>query len=167
MKSVATAFPIVRSVTVMSSDRATVTPLLTTSPDAIVTEDLKSPQVKVDQSKSGPRVLAAAGTMNNAPAAAPGATPGTEPGKGRFVVVGTSRWLANGFLPFNGNRDLYMNMVNWLSSDEDLIAIRPKDPEDRRLNMNQRQVSFLFFGSVIGLPLLMMFAGISVWWRRR
>ena len=89
------------------------------------------------------------------------------PPKGRFVVVGTSRWVANGFLSFNGNRDLFMNMVNWLSSDEDLIAIRPKDPEDRRLNMNASQVTLMFWTSVIGIPVLMLFAGISVWWRRR
>jgi ABC-type uncharacterized transport system involved in gliding motility auxiliary subunit len=33
------------------------------------------------------------------------------------------------------NRDLLANMVNWLSSDEDLISIRPKAPEDRPLNI--------------------------------
>lgn len=80
---------------------------------------------------------------------------------------GRYRWLDNSFVEFNGNRDLYLNMVNWLSSDEDLIAIRPKDPEDRRLNMNSRQVALLFYGSVVGIPLLMILAGISVWWRRR
>jgi ABC-type uncharacterized transport system involved in gliding motility auxiliary subunit len=124
---------------------------------------MKSPEVKVDQSTKAARTLAVAGEMNTPPA-----QPGAEAApKGRFVVVGTSRWIANGFLSFNGNRDLYMNMVNWLSSDEDLIAIRPKDPEDRRLNMNASQVALMFWTSVIGIPVLMLFAGISVWWRRR
>jgi len=36
-------------------------------------------------------------------------------GKGRFVVVGSSRWIDNSFLRFNGNRDLFLNMMNWLS----------------------------------------------------
>ncbi|MEI9812345.1 MAG: GldG family protein [Acidobacteriota bacterium] len=154
LKNMATAFPLTRSLTKDTSDKASVSPLLTTSPDAVATTDMKSSAVKVDEKTKGAKTLAIAGEMNAAP-------------KGRFVVVGTSRWVANGFLAFNGNRDLFMNMVNWLSSDEDLIAIRPKDPEDRRLNMNSRQVSLMFFGSVIGIPALMFLAGLSVWWRRR
>ena len=36
-------------------------------------------------------------------------------------------------------------MLNWLSSDEDLISIRPKEPEDRPLNMNSRQMTMMFY----------------------
>jgi ABC-type uncharacterized transport system involved in gliding motility auxiliary subunit len=75
--------------------------------------------------------------------------------------------VANNILRFNGNRDMFLNMMNWLSSDEDLISIRPKEPEDRRLNMTRRQMSNIFFSSVIGIPLLVIAAGLIVWWRRR
>ena len=105
----------------------------------------------------GPLTLGAAGTYNT----------GKENGKGRFVVVGSSAWIANGFLRFNGNRDLFLNMLNWLSADEDLISIRPKEPEDRRLNMNQRQMTLVFYESVLAIPLLIIAVGISVWWKRR
>jgi len=154
MRSVPTGFPITRSLEGVKVDGATTEDVVTTTPEAVTTEDLNSKDVKVDESKKGPRTLAVAVTR-------------TTPDKGRFVVVGTSRWISNNFLTFDGNRDLYMNMVNWLSSDEDLIAIRPKDPEDRRLNMNRAQVNLLFYSSVIALPLLMLLAGVSVWWRRR
>ena len=164
LKGMATAFPLTRSLSEGTSDKATVKPLLKTSGDAVATTDMKSPEVKVDQSKKGSRTLAVAGEINTAAAAQPGDQTAS---KGRFVVVGTSRWIANGFLSFNGNRDLFMNMVNWLSSDEDLIAIRPKDPEDRRLNMNSSQVTLMFWTSVIGIPALMLMAGIGVWLRRR
>jgi len=164
MKGMATAFPISRSLAVGQSDKATVAPLFSTTPEAVVTTDMTTPEIKVDQATKGARVLAVAGEMNT-PAGQPDAT--ENPPKGRFVVVGTSGWISNGILSFNGNRDLYMNMVNWLSSDEDLIAIRPKDPEDRRLNMNSSQVTMMFWTSVVGLPLLMLFVGVSVWWRRR
>ena len=33
-------------------------------------------------------------------------------------------------MPFEGNKDLGLNMANWLAQQENLIAIRPKDPED-------------------------------------
>jgi ABC-type uncharacterized transport system involved in gliding motility auxiliary subunit len=99
--------------------------------------------------------LAAAGTVK---------TGGKE---GRFVAVGSSNWVANNILRFNGNRDLFLNMMNWLSSDEDLISIRPKEPEDRRLMLSRRQMSMIFSSSVIGLPLIVVVAGLMVWWKRR
>jgi ABC-type uncharacterized transport system involved in gliding motility auxiliary subunit len=157
MKDLPTGFPIARSLQVTKGDKTMVSALFSTTDDAVATEDLKNPQVNVKAAKPGARVLAAAGTY----------TTGKENGNGRFVVVGTSRWIGNGFLAFNGNRDLYMNMLNWLSSDEDLISIRPKDPEDRRLNMNPRQATMLFYGSVVLIPLAIIFAGVGVWWKRR
>ncbi len=157
MKELPTGFPITRSLEVTKGDKTMVSPLFSTTDDAVATEDLKNPRVDVKSAKPGARVLAAAGTY----------TTGKENGNGRFVVVGTSRWISNGFLAFNGNRDLYMNMLNWLSSDEDLISIRPKDPEDRRLNMNPRQAAMLFYGSVVLIPLAIIFAGVGVWWKRR
>ena len=60
-----------------------------------------------------------------------------------------------------------MNMMNWLSSDEDLISIRPKEPEDRRLTLSRAQMTTVFYSSVIVLPLLDRAAGLGVWWRRR
>jgi ABC-type uncharacterized transport system involved in gliding motility auxiliary subunit len=83
------------------------------------------------------------------------------------VVVGSSDWVANYILRFQGNRDLAMNMVNWLSSDEDLISIRPKEPEDRRLTLTRAQMRTVFYSSVVLLPLVVIAAGFSVWWRRR
>ncbi len=43
-----------------------------------------------------------------------------------------------------GNRDLALNMMNWLTSDEDLISIRPKEPEDRRLRVTGSAIRVLF-----------------------
>ena len=84
-----------------------------------------------------------------------------------FVVVGSSGWAANNLIRFNGNRDLFLNMMNWLSSDEELISIRPKEPEDRRISLTQRQMKTVFYTSVLGIPLLVVAGGVWVWWRRR
>jgi ABC-type uncharacterized transport system involved in gliding motility auxiliary subunit len=85
----------------------------------------------------------------------------------RVVVVGSSRFTRNYALGRGGNRDLFLNMLNWLSSDEDLISIRPKDPENTPLNISQSQMKRLFLFSVIGLPLVIILFGIRVWWVRR
>ena len=85
----------------------------------------------------------------------------------RVVVVGSSRFARNYALGRGGNHDLFLNMLNWLSSDEDLISIRPKDPENTPLNISASQMTRLFLFSVLGLPLVIILFGVRVWWVRR
>lgn len=159
MKEVATAFPVARSLEVKSAGKASAEKLFSTSGNSYATTNLSSAQISIDpdKDKKGPLTLGAAGTYDT----------GKEGRQGRFVVVGSSGWAANNILRFNGNRDLVMNMMNWLSSDEDLISIRPKEPEDRRLTLSRAQMSRVFYSSVVGLPLIVVVLGLGVWWRRR
>ena len=76
-------------------------------------------------------------------------------------------WMANSFINFNGNRDLALNTMNWLSSDEDLISIRPKEREDRRITMTRAQMNWVRITSQFLFPLAVVIAGVTVWWRRR
>jgi ABC-type uncharacterized transport system involved in gliding motility auxiliary subunit len=160
MKGTATAFPLARSIDTGTADKVTVEKLFSTSQNSAATSklDIASGELSLDpkNDKKGPLTLGAAGTY------APGQGP-----QGRFVAVGSSGFAANNFLGFNGNRDLVLNMINWLSSDEDLISIRPKDPEDRRLSLNRAQMNVILYSSVILMPLMVILAGVSVWWKRR
>ena len=92
---------------------------------------------------------------------------GEKKAEGRFIALGTSMLPANAFLGFQANRDLFMNMVNWLSADVDLISVRPKPPESQHLTMTAAQMGKVFWLGVIGLPLLIILAGTLVWWERR
>jgi ABC-type uncharacterized transport system involved in gliding motility auxiliary subunit len=159
MKGVATAFPLARSIDSKSADKTSVQQLFQTSENSFATTNLSSAELRLDpsQAQKGPFTLAVAGTY----------TTGKENSEGRFVVVGSSGWIANNILRFNGNSDLFVNMLNWLSSDEDLISIRPKDPQDRRLALNRQQMRLIFMSSVVLLPLAVIVAGVGVWWRRR
>ena len=65
------------------------------------------------------------------------------------------------------NRDLFGNMIYWLSSDEDLISIRPKGPEDRPLNLAGTRLNMLFSLSVVIFPLAIVALGLGAWWKRR
>lgn len=180
MRDVATAFPLARSVETKSAEGVTVDKLFSTSSNSYATQNLGAAEIAIDPSKDkkGPFSLAVAGTMkvkesaktaDGAEEKQEGASPG--PAKvsteGRFVAVGSSGWVANNILRFIGNRDLVLNMMNWLSSDEDLISIRPKEPEDRRLTLTRQQMSRVFYSSVVFLPLIIIAAGLGVWWRRR
>jgi ABC-type uncharacterized transport system involved in gliding motility auxiliary subunit len=159
MKEIATAFPLTRSLDAKSAGKTTVEKLFSSSSNSFATSNLRSAEIKLDpaKDKKGPFTIGVAGTYNT----------GNEKQQGRFVVTGGSGWAANNILRFNGNRDLLVNIMNWLSSDEDLISIRPKDPEDRRISLTAGQMRTLFFGCVVFLPLAVVLAGVSVWWRRR
>lgn len=85
----------------------------------------------------------------------------------RLVVFGDSDFASNGWLGIQGNRDLFMNSVNWLAQQENLIAIRPRDPEDRRITLTSDQQRRIFWLTVLIIPGLILFAGIQTWWRRR
>lgn len=159
LKGSATAFPLSRSLTVKNGDKTTVEKLFSSSSTSLATTNLSSPAVNPDDPKNlkGPLLIAAAGTYNT----------GKENSQGRFMVIGSSTWLVNSFITFNGNSDLAMNTINWLASDEDLISIRPKEREDRRITMTASQLTLVQSTSIFLMPLLVIAAGVSVWWKRR
>ena len=100
----------------------------------------------------------------------PPATPGGEPAKPpetRIVVVGDSDFAANAGLGIQGNRDLFMNMLGWLSQQENLISIRPKDADDRRITLTAAQQSNITWLTLIIIPACVFGTGVYTWWRRR
>lgn len=159
MKGTATGFPLARSLDAKNGDKTTVEKLFDSSDTSLATTKLNSPNIDPGdpKNKKGPLTIAAAGSYKT----------GKENSQGRFVVVGSSQWAANSFLNFNGNRDLALNAMNWLSSDEDLISIRPKETEDRRITMTKAQMNWVRITSQFLFPLVVVIAGFSVWWRRR
>jgi ABC-type uncharacterized transport system involved in gliding motility auxiliary subunit len=159
MKGMATGFPLVRSMEIKNADKTSVQKLFDSSSSSLATNNLSSASVDVNdpKNKKGPLTIAAAGTYN----------PGKGNSQGRFVVVGSSSWAANRFINFNGNNDLALNALNWLASDEDLISIRPKQPEDRHVTMTRAQLNLVLLTSQFILPLVVVLAGVGVWWKRR
>ncbi len=154
-----TGFPVSRSLEVKNGDKTSVSKLFSTTDSAIATTKLSSNAVNPSDpsNKKGPFVLGAAGTYNN----------GKPNDNGRFVVIGCSGFFTNGMLKFQANRDLALNILNWLSSDEDLISIRPKEPEDRRLNVTQRQMTLFAYTDFLAIPLLIIVGGVAIFLKRR
>jgi ABC-type uncharacterized transport system involved in gliding motility auxiliary subunit len=156
LKEVATAFPISRTLDTRNGDKTTVEKLFATGANSYATTNLGSGAIRIDpkKDKKGPLTLAAAGTYNS-------------PTPGRFVVVGSSPWASNSFIRFNGNRDLFLNMINWLTADEDIISIRPKAPEERPLNITERKMNMVGWLSIVIFPLAVVGFGMATWWKRR
>jgi len=159
LKNSFTGFPVSRSMQIKNADKTTVEKLFSTSDRAIATTNLTTNEVNPSDpsNKKGPFILGAAGTYNT----------GKSNDQGRFVVVGSSGFLDNAMIGFQANRDLALNAVNWLSSDEDLISIRPKEAEDRRLNVNQRQMNVFAYTDLIAIPLIIIIGGVAIFLKRR
>ncbi len=177
-----TAFPLARSVTAVQggTNGHTAQPLVETSPQSWAETDLaalaKGGQVEMNgNDRQGPIALAAAVSAPATdapakPAAEPAANPPAEPEKkpeSRIVVFGDSDFAANYGLGIQGNRDLFMNAVNWLAQSENLISIRPRDPEDRRLTLTADQSQRIMLLSIFIIPGLVLATGVYTWWRRR
>lgn len=160
LKGSASGFPMVRSMEIKNADKTVVDRLFGSSASSKATTKLDSPRIDLSDPKlkKGPLTIAAAGSYKT----------GKENVQGRFVVMGSSDWAANSFIRvLDGNLNLALNTINWLASDEELISIRPKEQEDRRIMMTKAQINWVGITSLLVLPLIVIATGVSVWWRRR
>ncbi|MEE9252406.1 MAG: GldG family protein [Thermodesulfobacteriota bacterium] len=87
--------------------------------------------------------------------------------EGRIAVFGSADFISNRWFDFSGNSDLFMNTVNWLSRDEDLISIRPKKAKAGKLTMTPGQFRFMFALTIVIIPAAVLFGGFYMWIRRR
>lgn len=176
-----TAFPLARSVTPieggMNGRRAQA--LASTSAQSWAETDLAAlfanKPVSRDEAsgdKTGPITLAAAVSLDLPTPEPAQATSDQDaepprPPQARLVVVGDSDFATNAVLGTQGNRDFFLNIVNWAAQQENLIAIRPKTAGDRRVTMTEDQIRRVLYLSVLGLPLAVAALGVWTWNRRR
>ena len=85
----------------------------------------------------------------------------------RFVIFGDSDFAKNKFFTSSDNADLFLNSVNWLADDAEIISIRPKLFTFRELVVTTRERDFMKWSSWIVPPAVMLILGAFVWWRRR
>lgn len=80
----------------------------------------------------------------------------------RLVVIGDSEFAANAYFGAQYNGDIFLNCVNWLAVDENLISIRPKNPADKRVMLTAAHEKLMFYFSVVLLPLIPLVIGVVV-----
>ena len=176
-----TAFPLARSVVPVEggSDGKFAQKVLETSPQSWAESDVKGlyatgrPERNLEQGdKAGPIGIAAAVSAPVADPAPPAADAPPPPADApkpetRLVVVGDSDFASNRAIGLPGNREIFLNMANWLAQQENLIAIRPRDPEARGLTMTADQQTMVFWFTLAIIPALLFANAVRVWWRRR
>jgi ABC-type uncharacterized transport system involved in gliding motility auxiliary subunit len=174
--NVMTVFPLTRSVTPVSGgvNGHNAQPFVQTSDASWAESDIKGfytqHQAAADESKGdkkgpvgiGAAVSAPVGGTETPPSADKAPKPET-----RLAVLGDSDFASNSTLGFQGNKDLFMNAVGWLSQQENLISVRAKEADDRRLTMTSAQQANMNWLALLGLPGVVFAMGIYTWWRRR
>ena len=85
----------------------------------------------------------------------------------RVAVIGDSDFAANFGLGIQGNRDLFLNTINWLAQQENLIAIRPREPDDRRVTLTAVQQRNALWIALFIIPGGVGALGVYSWWGRR
>ena len=175
-----TAFPLARPVSAVTAgvNSRFAQAFVETSPNSWAETDVKTMltggELKFDEKsgdRKGPIAIAAAVSAAAESAEAQKADQ-KDPANGekpetRVVVFGDSDFASNFALGIQGNRDLFMNTLGWLSQQENLISIRPKETEDRRLTMTSGQQTRVLILVLVVLPLLVLGSGVYTWWRRR
>lgn len=178
-----TAYPMARSMAPIEggSNTHTAQPLVTTSAQSWSEADiagLSAGKAQVEFNgdkgdKQGPITLAAA---VSAPATVTPPPPGNSSPdspeserkpESRVVAIGDSDFASNVAIAIAGNRDFFMNSMNWLSQQENLIAVRPRQAEDRRLTLTADQQNRIMILVLLIIPGLVFATGVYTWWKRR
>lgn len=88
----------------------------------------------------------------------------------RLAVFGDSDFATNRFYYYNSNPAngvLFLNAINWLAEEADLISIPPRTPSLHVLQLNEARKRAIVWVCLVFLPLIVIAAGLSVWSRRR
>ena len=84
----------------------------------------------------------------------------------RIAVIGSGNFLANTYLGNGNNLDFGINLINWLTGEENIVTIQPRATLDSRLILSESMLIVIAAGFLIVLPLVFLASGIFIWWRR-
>lgn len=85
----------------------------------------------------------------------------------RIAVIGDADFISNRYLGNGANLEIGVNLLNWLSHDDNLISISPRPAPDTRLELSQTAQLVIGFGFLLVLPGLLFGTGLRIWLKRR
>lgn len=172
--SIMTLFPMATALEKTGKSDFQRTPLLSTLRHAWTeTGSLKDNKLSFDAGKGerqGPLDIGYALNRTPAPPTAPGnnaESVATPPREQRVVVIGDGDFLANAYLGEGGNLNLGVNLVNWLTQNEQFINIPTQIITDRSLTLSPLASVLIAIIFLFLLPLSFFAAGAVIWFRRR
>lgn len=85
----------------------------------------------------------------------------------KLVVIGDSDYVNNTHVNLAGNKDFFLNTVNWLVEEAELISVRKKKEGLTPVILTATQARFIFWIPVVVVPSFILVAAIAVLTRRR
>jgi len=85
----------------------------------------------------------------------------------RFVLLGSTSFLLNGYLPQSGNATLFLNTVSWLVNDEGIISFNRPGMDEGPVILSAQHLQMIFIISIILVPIVFFGAAIFIYRRRR
>lgn len=149
------------------ADRISATPLIESSTQSWLEKGSGEPSFTSGQDLRGPLILALSVEATAPIGGRPGGSQSGSSDPTRFVVFSDSDFASNEFFYSLGNSDLFLNTANWLTAQKDLISIRPRPTDYRRIVVTQRAWNWILYSSVLFLPTAVLMIGGVAWWRRR
>jgi hypothetical protein len=126
--------------------------LADTSPDSVL-------QRADGSTVPGPITVAAAADLS--------AVRGQDIVRTRIIAVGDGDFVSNALLKEAGNSAFFIQAVDWLTLDENLVAVTANLASPRPLQLTDARRSYALFLSAGAVPGLFFLAGAMVWAVRR
>ena len=87
--------------------------------------------------------------------------------KTNIILIGDTDFASNQYFGSANNADLFVNSINWLSEDFELITIRSKTSAIRKLFLTKNELDFVRWSGWLLMPAIISVFGFWQWWRRR
>ena len=168
MQGLVTFYPTVRSVTTIPTELgSSQTELVFTAPQSWAETDFEALQASLETQET-PQLSPDEGVDMLGPVTLATSAESPATSGGRIVVFGDSDFASNGFYSQFGNGDIFINSVDWVTEQEELINLTPKDNVQRLILPPQSVIqNLILLGVVFVLPGLVLLAGVVVWIQKR
>lgn len=166
-----TLFPMASPVTTRVSykGKATVTPLVSTSPESWGETDIKSILAQGGRASKDASDLAgpfAIAQISEWPIEKPEA--GDWGPSGKLLVIGNSSFASNQFIQNASNLDFFSNTFSYLIGDNvSPLSIKPRTFRSSTLKLSDSEKRGVYYASVFIVPELLLILGLFIWLSRR
>ena len=86
--------------------------------------------------------------------------------KQRIVIIGDTDFIANNNIGYGANLDFIINTFNWLTLNDRLISIAPKNAPDLELKLSAPIAATTGILFLLILPVLFFISGTIIWFKR-
>ena len=88
-------------------------------------------------------------------------------GQAQILVFGDSDFASNSYFSLQGNPDFFLNSVNYLAQQENLITVERPKTSGTLLTLSRSQSQLLFWVGLLLMPTVVLASGLTVFRLRR